>query len=310
LASSLGGKIRTSVDDRVEATVALIERRGYALPAHRLGELCLGGCALEAEVLAAVAGSPSLQLAHGLVMGPGLLPAAPAIAFRARSHVEHAGAYLAATLRFVRALVRTSPYVLGVAVAGSLASGGFLESDDVDLNLIVEDGHRHLAYVALNVLGLLHALRYRRKPVDPHTRRPLAPRFMTANLVLERSQCVPLVRQDDAMAYELLCSRPVFGIRHWRRLVDANPALLDHLPQLAAWARYDHQDRQDRPGRHDQPARLPGWLFPAWADRPARAVGKAGWRWMQWTRRNDPEALARVAFVRQTMRPYALFDDR
>ena len=78
MASSLGGKIRTSVDDRVEATVALIERRGYAVPAHRLAELCLGGRALEAEVLAAVAGSPSLQLAHGLVMGPRLLPATAA----------------------------------------------------------------------------------------------------------------------------------------------------------------------------------------------------------------------------------------
>jgi hypothetical protein len=30
---------------------------------------------------------------------------------------------------------------------------------------------------------------------------------------------------------------------------------------------------------------------------------------MQWTRRNRPEAIARVAFVRSTMRPYALFDD-
>jgi hypothetical protein len=30
---------------------------------------------------------------------------------------------------------------------------------------------------------------------------------------------------------------------------------------------------------------------------------------MQWTRRQRPEALARVAFVRRTMRPYALFDE-
>jgi hypothetical protein len=30
---------------------------------------------------------------------------------------------------------------------------------------------------------------------------------------------------------------------------------------------------------------------------------------MQWTRRGRPEALARVAFVRRTMRPYALFDE-
>ena len=211
------------VGERVEATVALVERRGYALPASRLGEVCLGGPTPEAEVLAAVASSRSLRLRHGLVVGPVLAPAAPAIAFRARTHEEQAGVYLAATLRFVHALVRVSPYVLGVAVAGSLASGGFVESDDVDLNLLVENDHRHLAYVTLNTLGVLHALRHRSKPTDAHTRRPLAPRLMTANLILERSQYLPLVRQDAAMAYELLCSRPVFGMRHWRELVAANP---------------------------------------------------------------------------------------
>jgi len=292
--------MRTPVDDRVEATVALIERRGYALPASRLAELCLGGATAEAEVLAAVSASRSLRVAHGLVLGPHLLPAGPKIALRARSHREHAGRYLDATLDFVRALVRTSPFVLGVAIAGSLASGGFVESDDVDLNLIVKDGYRHTAYVALNTLGAFHALRHRGKPVDPHTRRPLAPRFMTANLVLERSQYLPLVRRDAAMAYELLCSRPVFGAHYWHELVDANPPLCDHLPQLSSWVR----DEPPAPM-----VRTPDWVFRPWMDAPARALGRAAWRWMQWTRRNDPEALARVAFVRQTMRPYALFED-
>jgi len=253
-------------------------------------------------VLSAVATSASLRLIHGLVVGPSLVPVVPAIARRAGTHEEEAGAYLAATLRFVHALVRVSPYILGVAIAGSLASGGFVESDDVDLNLLVEDDHRHLAYVALNTLGVVHALRQRGKPTDAHTRRPLAPRVMTANLILARSQYLPLVRKDAAMAYELLCSKPIFGRRHWRELVAANPELVEHLPQLREWA--GHADAPElRSG-------LPGWLFPSWADGPARALGGAAWHWMQWTRRKDPEALARVAFVRDSMRPYALFEDR
>jgi len=295
-----GGNFR--IGDRVEATVALVERRGYALPASRLGELCLGGPRSEAEVLATVASSPSLRVMHGLVVGPALAPAAPAIAQRAGAHLGQSDAYVDATLRFVEALVRVSPYVMGVAIAGSLASGGFVESDDVDLNLLVEDGHRHLAYVTLNALGLLHALRHRGKPTDAHTRRPLAPRLMTANLILERSQYLPLVRQDAAMAYELLCSRPVFGVGRWRDLVQANPRLTEHLPQLAGWPG-DVGGPERRPG-------LPRWRSPSGADGPARALGSAGWHWMQWTRRRDPEALARVAFVRETMRPYALFEDR
>jgi hypothetical protein len=49
-------------------------------------------------------------------------------------------------------------------------------------------------------------------------------------------------------------------------------------------------------------------MYPAMLDGAARVFGSAAWRYMQWTRRHQPEALARVAFVRETMRPYTLFD--
>ena len=35
---------------------------------------------------------------------------------------------------------------------------------------------------------------------------------MTANLILERSQCHPLQRQDEDMAFEFLIGQPVFGL--------------------------------------------------------------------------------------------------
>jgi hypothetical protein len=204
------------------------------------------------------------------------------------------------TARFVRTLVRFAPFIRSVSVAGSLASGGFRATDDVDLNLIVEDGHRHLAYVAVNALGLLHALAHRAKPVDDLTRRPIAPRLMTANLILELSQCHPLQRQDANMAYELLVAEPLYGFETVRDIVHANPALLDHFPQLA---RKQARLQVDPPGWS-----LPKALYPGAFDGVARRVGEAAWRYMQWTRRRHPGALARVAYVRETMRPYTLFD--
>jgi hypothetical protein len=152
----------------------------------------------------------------------------------------------------------------------------------------------------VNSLGLLHALGHRAKPVDDLTRRPIAPRLMTANLILERSQCFPLQRQDEDMAFELLVAEPVFGLDGINELIDANPELLDHFPQLAA--------RRAKLLIQTPARRMPVALFPKILDGAARAVGEAAWRYMQWTRRNRPEALARVAFVRSTMRPYTLFD--
>jgi hypothetical protein len=290
----------TSTSDRVRQTVELIQRRGYALTPARLGDLCLGGALSEEEVRWAVAAVPELTLAEGLVVERSTIPRTREIKSRASAHQTDAAPYLPMTARFVRTLVAGAPFIRSVSVAGSLASGGFRASDDVDLNLIVDDGHRHLAYVAVNLLGLLHALGHRAKPVDDLTRRPIAPRLMTANLILERSQCHPLVRHDAAMAYELLVAEPLFGVETLDEVLDANPALADHFPQLA---------HKPSPMKVDPPAwRLPGWLFPTGLDGSARRLGEMAWRYMQWTRRHHPDALARVAYVRETMRPYTLFD--
>jgi hypothetical protein len=285
--------------DRVRRTVALLERRGYAFSPARLAAVCMGGPVSPADILASLPGS-ELHLEAGLVVGDAGRERIEAIRCRQSAHHAAAPDYLAEAERFSRALATWFPFVISVSVAGSLASGGFRESDDVDLNLVVEDGHRHLGYVVLNLLGMVHALRYRGKPVDAHSTRPVAPRVMTANLVVERSQCFPLARQDEDMAYELLASRTVVGGAFLATVVAANRGLAEHFPQL--WEVVRASGGEVRP-------RLPPALFPAFLDRPARALGRAAWKYMQWTRRNRPEAIARVAFVRSTMRPYTLFDD-
>ena len=292
----------SSTSERVRRTVALLSRRGFALDAERLASSCLGGAVAEQDVRWAVAASPELTLAQDLVVLRSDGTRAVAIRSRAADHATDSPPYLEMTLRFVRTLIRVAPFIRSVSIAGSLASGGFRASDDVDLNLIVDDGRRHLAYVAVNVLGALHALRHRAKPVDDLTRRPLAPRLMTANLILERSQCHPLVRQDEDMAFELLMSQPVFGVEVFDEVVQANPALLDHFPQLESRSPALFIGAPARPW-------LPAWLFPAMFDGLARRIGGAAWRLMQWTRRSKPDALARVAYVRATMRPYTLFDE-
>jgi hypothetical protein len=130
----------------------------------------------------------------------------------------------------------------------------------------------------------------------------VAPRLMTANLILESSQLQPLARTDEGMAFELLISEPVFGAEVFDQIVHDNPALLEHFPQLIS-------KRAKNVIEPVPQARLPAWAYPAAADGAARHLGRAAWRYMQWTRRRHPEALARVAFVRETMRPYTLFEE-
>jgi hypothetical protein len=293
---------RETTSDRVRRSVALVRRRGYALSPGRLGALCLGGPLAEDEVRWAVAAAGDLAIIDGLVVERESMPRLDQVSTRALRHDLEAPTYIRMTQRFVRVLVAWAPFIRSVCIAGSLASGGFRDTDDVDLNLVVDDGHRHLAYVAVNTLGLLHAMAHRSKPVDDLTRRPIAPRLMTANLILERSQLTPLARHDEGMAFELMLSEPVYGPEVFRDIVDLNPALLEHFPQLAT---------KTTPHLiHSRlPVAAPAWLLPAALDGMARDLGRVAWRSMQWTRRRRPEALARVAFVREMMRPYTLFDD-
>lgn len=289
-----------SVSERVHQTVALLRRRGYAVTSSRLAQLCLGGPLSDAELRWAVAANPDLLITDGLVLNRDAVRDADSIRGRAKAHRMESARYVELTVKFVRKLVAIAPFVRSVSIAGSLASGGFRESDDVDLNLIVDDGYRHVAYVVVNVLGLVHALGHRAKPVDDLTRRPLAPRLMTANLILERSQCLPLARQDEDMAFEFLIAQPVFGLDAIQEVIDANPELVAHFPQL---------EDKAAPLAVEAPARrAPSRLYPRVADGAARILGQTAWRYMQWTRRHRPDALARVAYVRATMRPYTLFD--
>src|ERR1051326_2223401 len=80
--------------ERVARTVALLRRRGYALPPQRLGAICIGGQIPEADVRRVVASSPELLIAHGLVIERDRVPRVDEILGRARGHHAASAAYV------------------------------------------------------------------------------------------------------------------------------------------------------------------------------------------------------------------------
>src|SRR5947208_14299572 len=125
------GESSTALSDRVRRTVALLRRRGYAVAPSRLAELCLGGPVTEADVRWAVAANPGLAIAEDLVVEQEAINRAVDICSRALTHRTEASRYVEMTIAFVRRLVAIAPFIRGVSIAGSLASGGFRASDDV-----------------------------------------------------------------------------------------------------------------------------------------------------------------------------------
>jgi hypothetical protein len=120
---------------------------------------------------------------------------------------------------------------------------------------------------------------------------------MSVNVIWLDSDTRPFVRQDGAMALELFLSQPLWGAEYFQSILGCNRWLDGYFPQFGA--AHFHCPRPDQ--RPIPPAMC-------WRERLSYAATYLGWRWVMWTRRRNPEALARVALVRHYQSPYALFE--
>src|SRR5207245_7933897 len=102
-----------------------------------LGAICAGGTLPEQADRRAVAASPDLTIVHDLGVERDHMPRLDEIRARADGHSAASPEYVAMTRRFVRALVAAAPFVRSVWVVGSVASGGFRDSDGGGVHHVV-----------------------------------------------------------------------------------------------------------------------------------------------------------------------------
>jgi hypothetical protein len=292
--------------ERVQATVGLLAGRGYAVTPERLGRLLYGGPADAADVLRAVEGQAWASVVEGRVAAAG---ADVAASVRRQDAHEAAAAHAWEVAEgYVRALARHCPWLRAAWVAGSLASGGFEEGDDIDFNLVVADGTKYLSYLCALAVGLPPTWRERHRAGGHRHGTPLLPKLVCINVVWEQRQTRPFVRDDPGMALELLLGRPLHGRDEVARIVAANPALAAHFPQL-----------QDQGGPAQEPVRpsLVGRLLalatrPAWMrralDRCCYGLVRGLHAWVRWHRRRRPGLRSHVEEMERHKRPYGILD--
>ncbi len=134
---------------------------------------------------------------------------------RVRTNRFANGKAKAIAARFAQDLSRICPFVECIALSGSVASGGYIPTDDIDFDLIVRDGTKYLTYAVALALGLGFAIRYR----DSGPFRKVT----CVNVVWTRAQAAPFIRTDAHLAFELLHCRPIIGAGAFREILAANP---------------------------------------------------------------------------------------
>jgi len=211
------------------------------------------------------------------------------------------GEATAIAVDFARSLLRACPLVDCVALSGSVATGGYVPTDDVDLDIFVWDHAKYLTYALALALGFLVSLRSRK---GGRLRK-----VVCINVIWTRSQAEPFARNDEALAFELLHCRPIFGALHFRQVITSNPWLLLFFPQLGSVNPTDRTPPDVSPI-----GRIVRWVgshlvLLTLADRVGRLLSHAVYEFAHWFKRNDLEAMERLAFLREVKFPYEVFQD-
>ena len=298
------------LEDRVLTTLRIADRWGYGLPAEDVARLLYGGSVSAGEVTSALASSPAIAFRDGVATLPGRNDLVEKAIARRRSNGALAALYFGIADEFGRDLLRHSPFVRAIAVCGSTASGGIEAGDDVDFNLFAEDGTKYIVYLTALLLGVKYSLLHGRHFRGGTSLLGLLPKVTCVNVVWTESDARPFVRQDEFLAFELLRSVPIAGTAYHARTLEANPWLGIHFPQIFT------RVFADRVG--PQPRSLVAALLQGIAqsprgrrflDRACRAIAATIHRLVRLTRERDPEAIARLAFLRRVKFPYDVFQD-
>lgn len=278
-----------------------MHRWGYAPTLETLANELVGGPSPVEQLRETINGSSAITFADDFVCLRGQEHLLTKSRDRERTNRVSNGHAKALAEEFARNLVRTCPFVDCVALSGSVASGGYIPTDDIDFDIFVQDGAKYLTYAVSLALGLRFSLRHAGD--DPFRK------IICINVVWTRNQTSPFERKDADLAFELLHCRPLIGAKHFYEVIRRNTWVETYFPQLA------EEQITDLPrpktsflgkvlGRIASDPRLLEL-----AERVGRAASLVAYSTTHWLRRNDREAMQRLAFLQRVKYPYEVFQD-
>ncbi|MCZ7401573.1 MAG: hypothetical protein O8C61_05070 [Candidatus Methanoperedens sp.] len=303
------GNNDTNLASRILMTLHIADRRGYGLCLFHLSKILVCGEVTSETVLGELRNLPGISQRNGIYCLKGREQVLTKTSERLKCHNKHAKAYEAVARRFASEYVSRCPFIKCIAVAGSMASGGFTEKDDIDFNIYVEKGSKYTVYFVGLLLSIKYSFLYRKKPLAECSKTPFLPKLICINVIWEDTEVFPYVRQDEYLAYELLRQKPIFGLEFYREVLSGNIWLKTCFPQI-----YNLEADEIKTKRT-----LSGRILRLFYSNPAISMIGEGlckristflWRLVQFSRRNNPQAIERVRWVTAMQKPYTLFSEK
>lgn len=285
---------------RAERTLELMHRWGYAPTVEALANDLIGGRVSPNRLRDAMIDSGIVTFADSFVCLRGQEYLLASSQVRERANRAANGRASAVGEDFARVLAGSCPFVDAVALSGSVASGGYIPSDDIDFDLFVRNGTKYLTYAVAVALGFVFSLRLGGGGFR---------KIICINVIWTTEQVSPFLRTDPQLAFELLHCRPLIGAPYFRTVIHRNRWIERYFPQTFAEP------------IADVPRPLPSWLgkllgaiaghrillYPT--EKLARAVTFLVYRAVHFLQRKNRTAMERLAFLQRVKYPYEVFQD-
>lgn len=292
---------------RILTTLHLADRRGYGMSLAHLSKMLIHGEAAEEEVGRELNGMLEVSNLDGIYCMKGREHLIPETRRRLLRNGIVGKRYEAEARRFAGEYASLCPFIKCIAIAGSVASDGFSEEDDIDFNIFVEKGCKYTVYLFGILLSLRYSVRHRKKPLAKKSATPLLPKLICINVIWEQGEVFPFSRRDKYLAYELLRQKPVFGLEFYNQVLESNRWLESYFPQI--YRKHSSEVKINK-GILSRLLRLACSIpFASHiGERVCKEISYFLWKLVQFSRRKNPEAIERVKWVTDMQKPYALFD--
>jgi len=294
---------------RAEDTLRLMHDWGYAPTLPMLAADLLGGSVNVPTLDQSLSFDAGIRVKDGFVCLSGYEHLLDKSMERVRSHRVLNGHARILAEEFARDVAAVCPYVKCIALSGSVASGGYDSRDDIDFDLFVRPGTKYLCYLITILVGLKYSWRYRKVKGATLPRIAGLPKVTCVNVVWTEDQTKPFVRQDAAMAFELLHCQPLLGGTVFLQVLQDNRWLESYFPQLFGRILVDAIE----PGNTGFSRLLAGLERRPTILRLLEKISRAA-AWFLYalaenTWGRQPAKRARMAFLKRVKYPYEVFQD-
>ena len=123
------------------------------------------------------------------------------------------------------------PWIECVMSAGSMASEGLVDEDDIDLNIVVEDNTKYITWLLGILLCIKYSIKYRKQFNVRWFK--FINSVVCICVIWENNQVLPFKRRDKQIAYELLLnSKVLYNKQFYNTMLINNIWLKKWFPQL------------------------------------------------------------------------------